>query len=175
MNSSRRNAASSYEMKVDATHRPIRVASASNGRVRDASPSSTTAPPSKPYDLIWPIRAAAFSRGSATARVASATAAPARSTASRRTIPIAFSLHLDVDDPLDEKRSGRGHDGGQHEQHMTRRRMEERIEVVLVDRDDDQQQRDRQERDDPASDPPLRSQRLDDAAKGEPLSDGVRH
>src|ERR1044072_3597780 len=98
-----------------------------------------------------PIACSVRMRGIATARATSATARPARKSAPRRNRIMCVPLSdLDVDDSLDHEGDRPDHHAAECEGYPTERVRVERLHVGRVDRRDEDEKPDRQERDDPA-------------------------
>src|SRR5262249_3373435 len=82
-------------------------------------------------------------------------------------------LEFDAGDSLAHEGTGSHHHDRQDEQRLTSRRMQERAEVVRIDQGDPPGDDDRKGDQDPAGEPPLGRERLDQTPQLEPFSDRV--
>src|SRR3954449_9809694 len=112
------------------------------------------------------------SRGAISPRAKNATAVPIRTMAMSRKM---ITSDLDLDDPLDDQRAGDGPSGRETDHDLASGRGEKRVHVVRVLELDDDEQEDGEQRDDPAGQLSLDSQRLDQPLQIEPLANRLGH
>src|SRR4051794_38752340 len=82
---------------------------------------------------------------------------------------------LDLDDALDHERAADHERDADGDEELSRAGRDERMHVLRVDQQHEDEYRDRKERQDPARQPPLCGERVDEAAQLHPLADRLGH